>query len=198
MVAAAPAQLEERLVNCKAVDVVVKVLKLAPSASKYCSSVLKISTVQTTRTVSITETASATTTTVTTVTSTGGEGGTVTITAAPTTETTTSTTTTTTTTFSSSCPAANKRDVQERAAAVTSIPAGACPSAPIKGFACSIVYSACGCLGLPTPTRTATAAFTASITNTATATSTSTVFVSNPPPSTFLFQQTNLYYAHTF
>jgi hypothetical protein len=58
VVAAAPADLENRVVNCKAIDLVVKALKIAPGASKYCSSVLHIATttVQTTSTSTTTST----------------------------------------------------------------------------------------------------------------------------------------------
>lgn len=54
--AAAPAQIEDRTVNCKAIDFVVAALRIAPGASKYCSSVvsIKTSTVQTTSTATVT------------------------------------------------------------------------------------------------------------------------------------------------
>lgn len=58
VVAAAPADLENRVVNCKAIDLVVKALRIAPGASKYCSSVLHVATttVQTTSTSTTTST----------------------------------------------------------------------------------------------------------------------------------------------
>ncbi|KAH6639113.1 hypothetical protein C7974DRAFT_373388 [Boeremia exigua] len=175
IVAAVPAQFDERTVkvDCKAVDLVVKALKIAPGASKYCSTVLKISTVTTTSTIAITSTAAATATASETVTSTGGEGGTVTITAPAVTETTTTTSTSTTTTFSTNCPVAPvKRDFDIRAAQ-----ANKCAGSPIVGFACNLISSACSCLNLPTPTSTVKTTAYATTTTTATITSTATVFV---------------------
>ncbi|KAF2449177.1 hypothetical protein P171DRAFT_439751 [Karstenula rhodostoma CBS 690.94] len=174
---AVPAQLDERTVkvDCKAVDLVVKALKIAPGASKYCSSVLKIPTVTTTSTASVTNTATATTTTTALdfITSTGDQGGTSTITAPPVTQVKITTRVVTVTLVLD-----KKRDLGGRAVAAAT-PANKCDGSPLAGFACGLVSSACNCLNLATPTSTVktTKSTTTTATITATVTSTGTQFV---------------------
>ncbi|RYO41452.1 hypothetical protein AA0113_g11012 [Alternaria arborescens] len=148
-----PADLENRVVNCKAIDLVVKALRIAPGASKYCSSVLHV----------------ATTTVQTTSTS-----------------TTTSTNIVTTTITSTACPAptaVKKREAFPITAVSNASPAKAnqpeiqnCGGAPLPGFACSQISSACSCLNLPTPATTTT------IPTTTTTTVASTITSCVPPP----------------
>ncbi|KAI5196673.1 hypothetical protein E4T39_07676 [Aureobasidium subglaciale] len=147
------APLEDRSLkaaNCFAVDLVVDVLRLYPSASPFCSSVLRIPTVTTTKTVS--STASYTSSLITTVPT---IVSTITSTADPITEYSTTETTITTCIPS----AVNKREIEKRGLipASISIP-GSCAGAPgvLRNIACSAITSACNCLGIPTPTSTVT------------------------------------------
>ncbi|KAH0387173.1 hypothetical protein E4T50_15899 [Aureobasidium sp. EXF-12298] len=152
-------------VVCPAVDLVVDILRLYPSATPFCSSFLHIPTITTTQTVSSTAlfTSAATTTILTTVS---------TFTSSADLVTAYSTFGTTITTCIPS--AVNKRDVRAHMTTTAnsnpvsssqsaSIPAsistpgvcGGCP-AVLKNIACSAISTACGCLGIPTPTSTLT------------------------------------------
>ena len=135
LAAAAPAELGERAVDCKAVSLVAAALKIAPGASKYCSSALKISIATVTSTI----TTSVTVTNTATVTSTATTG-------VVSTQSETLTSTTTATVTSAACPAAQ---LAKRTTAAAQ--ASTCGGAPIQNFACNLVSSACGCLSLPTP-----------------------------------------------
>ncbi|CAD0091950.1 unnamed protein product [Aureobasidium vineae] len=190
--------LDERTVNvCPAVDLVVDLLKLYPSASPFCSTFLGIKTATTTSTAQFT---SPVTTVIPTTTTT------ITITASTVTSYDVSSTTITT-----CIPGAAKRDLAKRKATTTStasstsIPAsisiaGTCSGCPnlLKNIACTAISSACKCLGVPTPTSTVyvsttyvpvvtsylgvAATQTTVVTTTVPTTSTSTV-VSCPKPS---------------
>ncbi|THY24813.1 hypothetical protein D6D01_05293 [Aureobasidium pullulans] len=140
---ASAAPLEDRSTKaaaCFAVDLVVDVLRLYPSASPFCSSVLRIPTITTTKTVSstVSYTSALTTTIPTTVL-------TVTTVADPVVEYSTIETTITTCIPS----AVNKRAISN---------VGSCGGAPgvLKNIACSAITSACSCLGIPTRTSTVT------------------------------------------
>ncbi|KAG9735832.1 hypothetical protein KCU73_g10409, partial [Aureobasidium melanogenum] len=140
-------------VVCPAVDLVVDILRLYPSATPFCSSFLHIPTITTTQTVSSTAlfTSAATTTILTTV-------STITSSADPVTAYSTFGTTITTCIPS----AVNKRDVRAHMTTTAnsgsvsssqsaSIPAsistpgvcGGCP-AVLKNIACSAISTACG------------------------------------------------------
>ncbi|KAF1362108.1 hypothetical protein EJ07DRAFT_153677 [Lizonia empirigonia] len=169
-------QLDARRVNCKAVNFAVQALKISPGASKYCSNVLGIKPARKTQTVSTVKT--ITTTKVTQ-------------------ETVTETTTATATSTSLFCLA--KRHGQpfkfaeptdtarpKRTPAPPAHPlllqdrTTSCAGAPIRGFACSLLTSACSCLSLPAAPSTQTCTTTHLTTTTlssaaAPATSTATV-----------------------
>ncbi|CAD0093002.1 unnamed protein product [Aureobasidium mustum] len=121
---------------CPAVDLVVDILHLYPSATPFCSSFLHIPTITTTKTVSSTAsfTSAATTTILTTV-----------------------------STFTSSADPVTAYSTFGTTITTCSIPAsistsGVCAGCPaiLKNIACSAISTACGCLGIPTPTSTVT------------------------------------------
>ncbi|KAF3042135.1 hypothetical protein E8E12_006204 [Didymella heteroderae] len=172
LAAAVPTEdMQTRSIDCKAVNLVVRALKISPGASKYCSNILGIKPARTTQTVNTVKTFTSTKCTTQTVT-----------------ETSVATVTSTSTVcdiqvspkfIGRAYKFAEPGDIPKRTRETSPLQVSSlenemeergvsCNGAPINGFACSLVSSACSCLSLPTAGATATTIKTSYTTTTIT------------------------------
>ncbi|UPX16443.1 uncharacterized protein EKO05_0006842 [Ascochyta rabiei] len=153
--------------ECQVISVVVNALHGAPTATSFCSSLLKIPTATVSKTSTTTSTSVANTILSQTITATTVVTSVLSVTTGTTTLTADTVTQTTTAfvTVPGACGAIVKRTAKVISSA-TSNPASpaSCGNAPpgLKQFACSQVSKACSCLAIPTPTTTVIVLSTAS------------------------------------